>query len=68
MKNILTKFSFSPTNVLNEYKRNNYKAVAYNDRVTIVKYSPNHNRLLFSVTYTNETELLNGLINSFGKH
>ena len=68
MKDILKKFSFTPTFVVNEYKRNNYKAVLCNDVVTIVKYSPNYNRLLFSIPYTNETDLTNGLINSFGKH
>jgi hypothetical protein len=68
MNQILTQFSFAQTNVQNEYKRNNYKAVTYKDSVTIVKYSPNHNRLLFSVTCNSETDLINCLTNSFGKY
>jgi hypothetical protein len=59
-KDILKAFGFGqnnlPSSTGNQFQKANYKAVVWKDGgVTVVKYTPNFNRFLWSETFTLET-------------
>jgi hypothetical protein len=56
-KDILKAFGFEQTGSTgNQFQKANYKAVVWKDGgVTVVKYTPNFNRFLWSETFTLET-------------
>ena len=67
MKDLLIKHLFIQTTKMNnEFTKGNYVAIVWNnDKVSVIKYTPNTKRHLFTSTFSDKTSLKVFLKNNF---